>query len=183
MLDLNFEIISPLTTQERYDIIEFALKAANDNGFLNQFVFEQALWCKMASVLMEDISDEINQLIETNPLAAWDAMVRQEILQEFFNRYKTLTIDDEVTGQKSLYLDYFGNIASQYFNDYKEYLLSFGGALGQTDMMSTQNLDDFKQSLQDFITSDNTLKTLEVADSWGMNNPTEKSLELVKDKN
>lgn len=187
MLDLNFEIISPLTTQERYDIIENALNAANDNGFLNQYIFEQSLWCQAAAILVDDVSDEIKELIEVNPMEAWDKMIKEEILQEFFNKYNDLGIKDEITGQTELYINYLGRIATEYFNDYKDFLLSLGGALSQTDMMSTENLDEFKQSLQDFISSDNTLKTLEVADSWGMNNkiedekPTQEQKEQIKD--
>lgn len=180
MLDLNFEIISPLTTQERYEIIEFALSAANDNSFLNQYVFEQALWCKAAALLVDDISDELNLLIEENPMQAWDTMIKEEIIQEFFNKYKDLVIGD------MSYIDYLGNLAAVYFNSYKEYLLSIGGALSQTEMMSTENLNDFKQSLQDFMESDNTLRTLEVANDWGMSNlkrdiPTKEQKEQIKD--
>jgi len=168
MLDLNFEIISPLTSQERYEIIDFALEAANDNGFLNQYVFEQAFWCKVATYLVDDINDEIVDMVNRNPMEAWDKMIKEEILQTLFNQYQELTIST-IDGVVS-YLDYLGNIATQYFNDYKEYLLSFGGALSQTDMMSSDNLDTFTKELQDFMNNDNTLKTLNIADEWGMNN-------------
>ena len=59
----------------------------------------------------------------------------------------------ETVNGKVFYLDYLGDIATQYFNDYKEYLLSFGGALSQTDMMSSDNLNAFTKELQDFIES------------------------------
>ena len=180
MLDLNFEIVSPLTSQERYEIINFALEAANDNGFLNQYVFEQAFWCKVATYLVDDIDDEIVDMLARNPMEAWDKMIKEEILRTLFNQYQNLAI--ETANGKVFYLDYLGDTATQYFNDYKEYLLSFGGALSQTDMMSTGNLEEFKQSLQDFMTDDNTLKTLNVADSWGMNNTALKEVPTPKEK-
>ena len=168
MLDLNFEIISPLTSQERYEIINFSLEAANDNGFLNQYVFEQAFWCKVATYLVDDINDEIVDMVNRNPMEAWDKMIKEEILQTLFNQYQDFTIN---TAEGAIsYLDYLGNITTQYFNDYKEYLLSFGGALSQTDMMSSDNLDNFTKELQSFMNNDNTLKTLNIADEWGMNN-------------
>jgi len=178
MLDLNFEIISPLTTQERYEIINFALDAANDNGFLNQYVFEQAFWCKVAVYLVDDIDDEIVDMVNRNPMEAWDKMIKEEILQTLFNQYQELTINT-AEGAMS-YLDYLGSITTQYFNDYKEYLLSFGGALSQTDMMSSDNLDTFTKELQSFMNNDNTLKTLNVADEWGMNNKIQEEKEPKK---
>ena len=158
MLDLNFEIISPLTSQERYEIINFALDAANDNGFLNQYVFEQAFWCKVATYLVDDIDDEIIGMVNRNPMEAWNEMIKEEILQTLFNQYQELTINT-AEGAMS-YLDYLGSITTQYFNDYKEYLLSFGGALSQTDMMSSNNLDTFTKELQSFMNNDNRINTL-----------------------
>ena len=164
MIDLNLAIALPLSSQEQYDIINFALQAANDNGFLDRFIFEHALWCKTVCVLMDDIPDDIQELVNSNPLQAWDRMLEEEIMQNFFYKYVDVKVGD------TLVLDYFGSIAAYYFESYEAYLLSIGGALSQTDMMSTDNLEDFKQSLQDFMTSENTLKTLDIADSWGMNN-------------
>ena len=180
MLDLNFEIISPLSSQERYEIINFALDAANDNGFLNQYVFEQAFWCKVATYLVDDIDDEIVDMVSRNPMEAWDRMIKEEILQTLFNQYRDLVISRNEGNV--LYLDYLGDIATQYFNDYKEYLLSFGGALSQTDMMSSDNLETFTKELQDFMNNDNTLKTLQVADDWGMNNKIDKEEITQKQK-
>ena len=178
MLDLNFEIVSPLTAQERYEIINFALEAANDNGFLNQYIFEQAFWCKVATYLVDDIDDEIVDMLARNPMEAWDKMIKEEILQTLFNQYQSLVI--ETVNGKVFYLDYLGDTATQYFNDYKEYLLSFGGALSQTDMMSSDNLDTFTKELQSFMNNDNTLKTLNVADEWGMNNKIQEEKEPKK---
>ena len=180
MLDLNFELISPLSAQERYDIINYALNAANDNGFLSQYVYEAALWGKTATLLVEDVPEEIQELVDINPIMAYDRMVKEEIISELFIKYQNDKIGDMSV------LDYFGNAAALYFSDYKDYLLSLGGALSQTDMMSTDNLNEFKQSLQDFINSDNTLQTLDIADSWGINNnklnePSQKQKEQMKD--
>lgn len=164
MLDLNFEILNPLSAQEKYDIINYALTAANDNGFLSQFVYEAALWGRTAAILVDDVPEEIIELLDRNPIAAYDRMVKEEIIAELFKKYQ----NDVINGVSVL--DYFGNIAALYFSDYKDYLLSLGGALSQTDMMSSNNLDTFTKSLQDFMQSDNTLKTLNLADSWGKNN-------------
>lgn len=170
MLDLTIEQKMPLSAQEQYDIINAALDMANDNGFLNQFVFEHALWCLVADNLVDDVPAELADMISENPMQAWDKMLEENIIQELFKNH----------GES---LDYFAQAAAQYYLDYRDYLLSLGGALSQTDMMSTDNLNTFTKQLQDFMNSDNTLKTLDVADSWGMNNkPVEETkLKLVED--
>lgn len=160
MLILDSEKELCISSQVQYDIINKALEMANDSGFLNQFVFERALWILLAQELIEDIDEEILNLINENPIQAWDKMLEENIIDELINNYKAD-------------LDYFAAIAAQYFEDYKKYLLSIGGALGQMDMLSTNNLNNFTESLQDFLQSDNTLKTLELADEWGMHNKKE----------
>lgn len=177
MLDLTIEKNFPLSSQEQYEIINKALDAANDNGFLNQFVFEHALWGFVAEKLIEDIDESIVNMLYSNPIQAWDEMLEEGIIEELFNRY------NEQIGQQSL-LNYFAQAAAQYYADYKEYLLSFGGALSQIDMLSSDNLNTFTNQLQEFMNSDNTLKTLELADNWGMNNKTEskEKIKLVEDE-
>lgn len=166
MLDLTIEQKMPLSAQEQYDIINTALDMANDNGFLNQFVFEHALWCLVVDNLVDDVPAELADMISENPIQVWDKMLEENIIQELFKNH----------GES---LDYFAQAAAQYYSDYKDYLLSLGGALSQTDMMSTDNLNTFTKQLQDFMNSDNTLKTLDVADNWGMNN---KPIEETKPK-
>ena len=161
MLDLNIEKTMPLTSQEQYDIINAALDMANDNGFINQFVFEHALWCLTANTILDDIPEETSNIIQENPIQAWDTMLKEGTIEELFNNYNES-------------LAYFAQAAAQYYADYKDYLLSIGGAFSQTDMLSTNNLDTFTKQLQDFMNNDNTLKTLNIADEWGMNNKTDK---------
>ena len=45
MIDFEKEKSLALDAQERYDIIAFAMDAADDEGFINSFIFERALCC------------------------------------------------------------------------------------------------------------------------------------------
>lgn len=180
MIDITIERLMPLTVQERYDIINDSLEAANDNGMLSQYVFEHALWCYTAEKLVASVTDEAKKLLKENPLLAWDQMLKEETIDSLFEVYnKPLQGNDS---EVNTVLEYFAQEAAQYFEEYQNYLLSIGGALSRSDILSTNNLDTFTKSLEDFMNSDNTLKTLEVADEWGMNNKiVEPKLKLTED--
>lgn len=180
MIDIAIERLMPLTVQERYDIINNSLEAANDNGMLSQYVFEHALWCYTAEKLIASVSDEAKKILKENPLLAWDQMLKEETIDSLFEIY-----NKPLEGNNSevdTVLEYFAQEAAQYFEEYQNYLLSFGGSLSQIDMLSTNNLDIFTKSLQDFMNSDNTLKTLQVADDWGENNKIKESKSEVTEK-
>lgn len=168
MIDIAIEHEMPLTVQERYDIINKALDAANDNGMLSQYVFEHALWCYTAERLIVSIDNNILDLLQENPLKAWDQMLEQEIIDSLFEIYNRPLEGNNL--EVNTVLEYFAQEAAQSFEEYQNYLSSIGGALSRSDIMSTNNLDTFTQSLQDFMTSDNTLRTLQIADDWGVNN-------------
>jgi len=180
MIDVAIERLMPLNVQERYDIINKALEAANDNGLITQYVFEHALWCYAAEKLVASVSDEAKELLKTNPLLAWNQMLEEDTINTLFEVYNTPL--ETVNSEVSTVLEYFAQEAAIYFEEYQNYLLSLGGALSRSDMLSTDNLDTFTKSLEDFMNSDNTLKTLEVADEWGMNNKVaEPELKIVED--
>ena len=52
MIDFEKEKSLALDAQERYDIIAFAMDAADDDGFINSFIFERALCCFDGAVLL-----------------------------------------------------------------------------------------------------------------------------------
>ncbi len=173
MLSIKLEQQMPLSPQEQYDIINTALNMANDNGFFNNFIFERAFWGLVTQKLVEEAMD-IDVI--SNPLQAWNSLIEQGFVTKLYNTYgisKITIITEEGTEQISV-LDYFSDNASAIAQDYVNYLLSLGGALAQSDMLSTNNLENFSQQLQDFMNNDNTLKTLEIADSWGINNENNK---------
>ena len=180
MIDIAIERLMPLTVQERYDIINNSLEAANDNGMLSQYVFEHALWCYTAEKLIASVSDEAKKLLKENPLLAWDQMLKEETIDSLFEVYnKPLQGNDS---EVDTVLEYFAQEAAQYFEEYQNYLLSIGGALSKSDVLSANNLDVFTKSLEDFMNSDNTLKTLEVADQWGKNNKVEEPKKITENK-
>ena len=71
----NLETTRKLTSQDIYDIIHFSAQSAEDNGFVNQYVFERALYAYAAIILYPDRKEEIGRMVSNNILDAWDALV------------------------------------------------------------------------------------------------------------
>ena len=74
-LDINKEKTSALSSAAQFDIINFAIQAAEENGFLNSFIFERALYCFAAIVLNDDRKDEISHLVSQGVIEAWEKLV------------------------------------------------------------------------------------------------------------
>lgn len=70
MINLETEKSLALDAQERYDIISFAMDAADDNGFINSFVFERALYCYAAIMLYPEIAEELSEKVISNLISA-----------------------------------------------------------------------------------------------------------------
>jgi len=45
-IDLTLEKERSLSTQDMYDIIAFSTEAANDNGFMNSFIFNRSIYLR-----------------------------------------------------------------------------------------------------------------------------------------
>ena len=88
MINLEFEKTSALDAQERYDIISMAADAADDNGFINSFIFERALYCFAAIILYPDRKEELAALAANNPLDSWKKLIEDDTLQEMRENYK-----------------------------------------------------------------------------------------------
>ena len=68
MINLEIEKTLTFSAQDRYDIISFAMDAADDNGFINSFVFERALYCYAFMMLRPERKDELTPIAANNIL-------------------------------------------------------------------------------------------------------------------
>ena len=53
-INIQIEKSINLTSQQIYDICDFATQAAYDDGFMNSYIFERALYVFLAIQLFED---------------------------------------------------------------------------------------------------------------------------------
>ena len=156
MINIEEVLNCPLTSQEIYDMINSCLEEAEDNGFLNQFVFERALVCHEVLLLIEDLDDIDGPMVAENPLIAFDHFLEMGYIQNLVKNH-TATVD------------YIGKVAAQYFADYEKYLLSIGGVLNKAEIFSSEVLQNMAGQMNDLTKNGDIQETLKIADEWGMN--------------
>ena len=122
-INLEKEKNFALSAADRYDIISFAIEAADDSGFLNSFVFERALYCYAALMLMEDNKIEIQAKLTGNLMDAWDYCVEEGII-------------DEMVAQYSEVINQLSSEASIWFEEYNTYVTSARGILSIVEQFS-----------------------------------------------
>ena len=155
---INLEEIQKcnLTSQEIYDMINSCIEAAEDNGFLNQFVFERALACHGVLNLLDVDKDEIGPMVACNPLEAFDYLLKEGLLAELIETYEST-------------MNYIGSVAVSYFADYEKYLLSVGGVLNKAEIFSSEVLQNMAGQVKNVMDNEDIKQTLHIADEWGMN--------------
>lgn len=155
---LNIEQIKncPLTSQEIYDMINSCLEEAEDNGFLNRFVFERALVCHEVLLLIEDLDELDGPMVAENPLKAFHHFIEVGYVDQLIEHFKDV-------------VEYIGEIATPYYDDYEKYLLSVGGVLNKAEIFSSEVLQNMAGQFNDLTKNGDIQETLKIADEWGMN--------------
>ena len=156
-INLNEHKTLRLSAQERYDIIDFATQAAEDNGFMNSFIFERALCLFAAIRLCEDRRGEITTLVADNLLNAWDVLLEDG------------TIEDMVANFKEE-LEVLASEGVTWFEEYTAYAHSARGLLGTLQQFSGDIVKNAVQQFQDMQTNGELQQVLDIASNWGMNN-------------
>lgn len=151
------ETAKKLTSQDMYDIIHFAAQSAEDNGFVNQFVFERALYAYAAIVLYPDRKEELGRMVSNNILDAWDALLADSTIEDM---NKNFAID----------MDALGRIGSVWLDDYIKYLQSARGIFSTFQTFSGDIVESTVNRFKDAFNESDAKTVLEIADKWGMNN-------------
>ena len=163
------ETAKKLTSQDMYDIIHFAAQSAEDNGFVNQFVFERALYAYAAIILYPDRKEELGRIVSDNILDAWDALLADGTIADMNENF---AVD----------MDALGRIGSVWLDDYIKYLQSARGILSSFQEFSG---DIIQTAIEKFKTVSDEVganQVLEIANNWGMNNNPEKEVQAIANK-
>lgn len=156
---LDFEKSRKLSTQDMYDIVSFAIDASYDNGFLNEFIFEHALYVFAAIIIYPENKEELVSVAAKNINDAWDKIVSEGTLEK---------MGDEYTAE----LDKVADIARIWFDDYRAYTLSARGLLNNLQEFSGDIIKNAMNQLKKTSQEEGISQVLELADKWGMNNDT-----------
>lgn len=156
-MDLSKEKSNRLSAKDRYDILTFAIEAADDNGFVSSFVFERAIYCYAAIILTGDeLKDDIRSRIADNLIEAWDYLVQSNIIQELMEEYgeELNTLADE------------GII---WFEEYDKYATSARGILSLVEQFTGNAVSNAASALQTTAEQTGVANIIQIADDWGMN--------------
>lgn len=163
------ETAKKLTSQDMYDIIHFAAQSAEDNGFVNQFVFERALYAYAAIILYPDRKEEIGRMVSNNILDAWDALLAEGTIEDM---NKNFAVD----------MDALGRIGSVWLDDYIKYLQSARGILSSFQEFSGDIIQTAVEKFKTVSDEVGANQVLEIANNWGMNNNPEKEVQSIANK-
>lgn len=163
------ETAKKLTSQDMYDIIHFAAQSAEDNGFVNQFVFERALYAYAAIILYPDRKEEIGRIVSDNILDAWDALLADGTIADMNENF---AVD----------MDALGRIGSVWLDDYIKYLQSARGILSSFQEFSGDIIQTAVEKFKTVSDEVGANQVLEIANNWGMNNNPEKEAQAIANK-
>lgn len=156
-INLTQEKERKLTTQDIYDVIHFAVQSAEDNGFVNSFVFERALYEYAAIILFPDSKEEIGHMVAESINDAWDALVSDGTIDKLIDDY-------------SLDMQILADEGGTWLEDYTKYLQSTRGLLSAFQMFSGDIVNAAVERFKSASNDENIKQVLEIADKWGMNN-------------
>ena len=160
-IQLDAEKKRKLSTQDMYDILHFAAQSAEDNGFINQFVYERALYAYAAVILYPDRKQELAAAISNNILDAWDALIEDGTVE---NMDKDFSIDmEELARNGSIWL-----------TDYSGYLQSLRGVFSSFQIFSNDIVDSAVNRFKNTFNENKAEEVLNILDKWGMSNNLEK---------
>lgn len=157
MLDIALEKEKTLSTQEIYEILDFAVQAAEDNGFINSFVFVRAMYMYAAIRLYEDRREELQQMINSDLLGSWDELVKDGTIE---NMNKDFYVD------MNLLADY-GQV---WMDEFTAYAHSARGLLNTIQEFSADIVEQATQRLSSVVSNDDVKKVTDIAQEWGLNN-------------
>lgn len=158
-INLQQEKKLALTAQERYDIIDFAIKSAQeDDGFINTFILQRALHLYALILLAEEPrKSELQNMIGNDLLGSWDELIESEELEILARDYSDT-------------LDFLAEEAGQWCDDYITHYQSVGNIVNIVETLSTNLLGKAQETFSNFQNDEVIQQVMRIAEDWGMNN-------------
>lgn len=162
-IDFAKEKKRKLTTQQMYEVIDFSAQAAEDNGFMNSFIFNRALYLFAAIILFPDRKEELSHIVAENINTAWDQLLDDGTLEKMVDDFP---VDMEILAE----------CGENWYNEYEEYVHSARGLLDTIQTLSGDIVKSAAQQLKNASDEAGIREVIDIADKWGMNNEVGKSL-------
>ena len=145
------------TPQEIYEIISAAIDMADDEGFINSYVFERALYVCAARTLYEDKANEINTslLEDGSPLITWKKLLDEGII-------------DQMAAEHSESLDYLASLGQVWFEEYSEAAHSLRSLVDVVQTLMDGMAGNLGKQLDMFKQDADVQNVIDIADKWGL---------------
>ena len=152
MIKLIEEKECALSSKDRYDILNFAITAAFTGEFVSSFIYERALYCYAAIILMENSADEIRQIISEDLISGWDKLVKEtDIIQEMSEKYNS---DLALLAEE----------AWMWFDEYNKYATSARGILSLVEQFTDGAVVNAASSFKNAAEKSGVSEILKIAD-------------------
>ena len=162
MINLETEKSLALDAQERYDIIAMAMDAADDNGFINSFIFERALYVYAAIYLYPEHQESISKAAAQNLIKAWNILIENDFLINMVEEHEQV-------------LEQLSKEANIWYEEYSDWAHSARGILEMIQEYSGNIVQGAASRLTSTAQETGVTELLEIAKDWGMDREALKS--------
>ena len=164
-LDYQLERAIKLSTKQVETILDFAIQAANDNGYMSSLVFQKAMLVFAATVLYPDRKEEISSAIGSQ----YDISAIYDKLndEEFFEKMDADFCET---------MEYLRDVSVDWFEDAKSYAHSARGLLDSLNTLSGDIVKSAVEQLQKTAQSDDVAQVLQIGDALGVNRKQDTSI-------
>lgn len=146
-----------LDTQEIYDILDFAIQAADDDGFVSEYVYERAIYVYAICTLMPEYAEEVSNLITIkNPLEAWHYCCTEELIDKLVEDY-------------SEEIEFLAEQGKIWLENYLDYAHSARGLLSTIQSFSSDIVAQTVEKFKEANNGSDIQQVLSIAENWGMN--------------
>ena len=169
MIDLDYEKDKKLSTQDICDILTFAIdNSQSQQGFVNAFVFNRAIYLYAAIILYPDRKDEIATSISENLFDTWDNLVKDGTIEKMLDEFS----DD---------IDNLCQVGGVWFEDYCSYAHSIQAALSELQLFSGDFLNKMSSNFSQQIIDSGVPQVFDIAEKWGMGNSLDEAVEKAEE--
>lgn len=156
-MNLEQEKNNIFTPQEIYEIISTAIDMADDEGFINSYVFERALYVCAARIIYEDKNEEINTslLEDGSPLITWKKLLDDGTI-------------DQMLAEHSESLDYLASLGESWFEEYTEAAHSLRSLIDVIQTFTDGMAGNIGKQLDMFKQDADVQNVIDIADKWGL---------------
>lgn len=159
MIDFKAEKECKFTAADIYAIMDIAAQNANDNGYLNYYVYERCLLLHAIKICYPEKLDEVVAAMDSNVLEAWDKYLKDGTIEKMMDEYSDS-------------IDILNDIAEIYFMEYREYLMSIRAVATDFQQVVGKGAEQGNENIANLFLNKDVEEVRAIADKWGINNST-----------